>query len=161
MDAFADRRLAPLRLLLAGDGMERTRLEERARRLGIADQVHFLGSVNRDVVGRLLRGASVFAFPSRGEAFGIALLEAMAAGVPSVAAAAGGVPEFAKHGENALLVAPEDAHALADAIAELRGDDELRERVAHGGRRTASELSWVNIARKYEELYATAVSKRD
>jgi glycogen(starch) synthase len=160
IEAFADPRLAELRLVLAGDGIERGRLEEQAQRLGIAERVRFLGSVNRDVVGRLLRGASVFAFPSRGEAFGIALLEAMAAGVPSVAAAAGGVPEFAKHGDNALLVVPEDAHALAEAITELRRDDELRERVARGGRFTASELSWVDIARRYEELYAMALSKR-
>ena len=158
VDAFASELLADLNLVLAGDGFERPRLEARAVELGLGSRVRFLGSVDRSHLGRLLRGARAFAFPSRGEAFGIALLEAMAAGVPAVAAAAGGVPEFARDGENALLVQPEDTKALAEAIARVAADAALRDRLVHGGHRTAVELAWSRIAKRYEDVYLTALA---
>jgi glycogen(starch) synthase len=158
VDAFASDLLTGLNLVLAGDGFERPRLEARAAELGLGRRIRFLGFVERPRLARLLRGARVFAFPSRGEAFGIALLEAMAAGVPAVAAAAGGVPELARDGENALLVQPESAHALAQAIARLASDEPLRERLALGGRETAAELSWSRIATCYEDVYTKALA---
>ena len=146
--------------MLAGDGVERGRLEQQAERLGLTHRVRFLGTVNRERSGRLFRGASVFAFPSRGEAFGVALLEAMAAGVPAVAAAAGGIPEFAKHGENALLVDVDQAGQLADALARSWWDEHVRERVIAGGERTARDLDWVNVSQTYEDLYTAAIARR-
>jgi glycosyltransferase involved in cell wall biosynthesis len=160
LDAFADPRLRELELVLVGDGVERAHLEQRAERLQIAERVRFVGAVDRDRVGRLLHGASLFAFPSRGEPFGIALLEAMAAGVPTVAAAAGGIPEFARRGENALLVNPEDSQALADALVRLRQDAVLRKRIIDGGRATAADLAWRTIADRYERIYEYARAGR-
>jgi glycogen synthase len=159
VDAFTSEQLAGLNLVLVGDGFERARLETRAVELGLDSRVQFLGSVDRPRLARLLRGACVFAFPSRGEAFGIALLEAMAAGVPAVAAAAGGIPEFARDGENALLVQPEDASALAEAIARLASDTGLRDRLVVGGRATATELAWSRIADRYEGVYLSALAR--
>jgi glycogen synthase len=95
----------------------------------------------------------VFAFPSRGEPFGIALLEAMAASVPSVASRAGGVTEFAEDEVNALLVEPDDPGALAHALARVMSDSVLRERLCVAGRATANELSWLTIGPRYEQLY--------
>ena len=158
VDAFASNRLAGLNLVLAGEGFERARLDARAIEFGLDARVQFLGSVDRPRLAQLLRGASVFAFPSRGEAFGIALLEAMAAGLPAVAAAAGGVPEFARDGENALLVQPEDAIGLAEAIARLASDRALRDRLIVGGRTTATRLAWSGITDRYEDVYLSDVT---
>jgi glycogen(starch) synthase len=153
LDAFASDELADLSLVLAGEGFERDRLQARATNLGIDSRTRFAGAVNRSHLVELLRGARVFAFPSRGEPFGIALLEAMAAAVPAVATAAGGVPEFAHDGVNALLVEPEDAKALAAAIARLAVDSELRDRVITGGLATAELHAWGRIASRYEDVY--------
>jgi glycosyltransferase involved in cell wall biosynthesis len=141
------------RLVLAGDGPERERLEGLADSLGLDGNVSFLGSVGRERVAELLSGADLFAFPSRYEAFGVALLEAMAAGVPVVAAHAGGIPEFAVDGENALLVPPDDEPALARALTRLAQDDELARRLVAGGRAQAERHSWDAVATRYEEVY--------
>jgi glycosyltransferase involved in cell wall biosynthesis len=80
----------------------------------------------------------------------------MAAGVPSVAAAAGGVPELARDGENALVVDPENAKALSSALVRLVNDSELRVRLSGEGRETARELAWSRIVERYESVYAQA-----
>jgi len=157
IDAFAMSELAGLNLVVAGDGFEREALVRRARDLGIADRVRFLGAVERTRLPALMRGARTFALPSRGEPFGIALLEAMAAGVPAVATNDGGVPEFATHDVNALLVPPDDARALSSALALLAGDPLLRERLAAEGVRTAHRLAWNEITSRYEAVYRQAL----
>jgi glycogen(starch) synthase len=161
IDAFASAELDDLELVLAGEGFEHEPLDRRAAALGLADRVHLIGAVDRARLGALLRGARVFAFPSRDEPFGIALLEAMAAGVPAVASAAGGVTEFASDGENALLIPSGDAHALARALARAANDEPLRRRLREGGRATARRLSWEQIASVYEDLYADALRDDD
>jgi glycosyltransferase involved in cell wall biosynthesis len=154
VEAFGSDAVSALSLVIAGEGFERQSLTARAAELGVDGRVNLLGSVDRIRLARLLHGARVFALPSRGEAFGIALLEAMAAGIPSVAAATGGVTEFARDGVNALLVPPDDPARLADALALLANDEERRERLTAGGRETAEALSWNRIADRYEALYS-------
>lgn len=151
--AAASGALGGRRLVIAGDGPERDRLEGLAASLGLNGDVSFLGSVGRARVAELLRGADVFAFPSRYEAFGVALLEAMAAGVPVVAARAGGIPEFAVDGENALLVPPDDEHALAGALTRLATDDVLARRLAAGARAQAERHGWEHVTNRYEDVY--------
>ena len=151
--AAARSALGARRLVLAGDGPERGRLESLAASLGLNGNVVFLGSVDRPRLAELLRGADVFAFPSRYEAFGVALLEAMAAGAPVVAARAGGIPEFAVDGENALLVPPDDEAALTAALSRLAGDAELAGRLAAGGRAQAARHSWETVVDRYERVY--------
>lgn len=157
IDAFALGELANLNLVIAGDGFEREALVRRARDLGIADRVRFLGVVDRSRLPALMRGARAFALPSRGEPFGIALLEAMAARVPAVATEAGGIPEFATHDVNALLVPPDDAHALSSALALLSSDARLRVRLVAEGVRTAHRLAWKEITSRYEAVYRRAL----
>ena len=153
LDAAADPRLAKTRFTIAGDGPQRATLQRQAEELGISDRVSFFGIASRAQLKELFRDSAAFAMPSRGEPFGIVLLEAMAAGVPAVATAAGGIPEFARDGENALLVPPDSASALAVALARILDDRALRERLAANGRETAEALSWNGIAERYEQVY--------
>lgn len=160
LDAFASEQLEGLNLVVAGDGFERESLEAHAATLGLGPRVRFVGSVDRARVSALLHGACAFALPSRGEPFGIALLEAMAAGVPSVAAATGGIPELVRDRENALLVEPENPTALAEALARVVRDEPLRERLVRTGRKTAAELNWSRIADRYEHVYLAVMPHR-
>jgi len=151
--AAASGDLGGRRLVIAGDGPERAGLEKLAESLGLNGSVSFLGSVGRDRLAELLRGADLFAFPSRYEAFGVALLEAMAAGVPIVAARAGGIPEFAVDGENALLVPPDDVPAFASALTRLANDDVLARRLGAGARAQAERHAWAEVTSRYEDVY--------
>jgi glycosyltransferase involved in cell wall biosynthesis len=83
----------------------------------------------------------------------------MAAGVPSVATRAGGVIEFARDDDNAVLVEQDDAAGLARAISRLNADSVLRKRLAAAGRSTARDLSWRRISSRYEEVYAGAIAR--
>jgi glycogen synthase len=153
IEALASPTAPPLDLVIAGEGPARRQLADRAEQLRISERVRLVGSVDRPALAKLLARADLFAFPSRAEPFGIALLEAMAAGVPAVATSAGGVTEFAEDGVNALLVEPDDSDAFARALDHLHSDVQLRDRLRAGGRATALNLSWFRIAPLYEELY--------
>jgi glycosyltransferase involved in cell wall biosynthesis len=86
--------------------------------------------------------ADLFAFPSATETFGNVLLEAMASGLPSIVAAAGGVLEFTDHGANGWLVEPNSVEAIATALDRLLTDAPLRRRLAAGALATAASRRW-------------------
>jgi glycosyltransferase involved in cell wall biosynthesis len=105
--------------VIAGEGEERERLEAQVRRLDLANDVTLPGWTN-DIPAFLARG-DIFAFPSRQEGFPLMLLEAMASGLPVVAARIPGVDEIVANGETGRTVAPDDARQLADALRGLAG----------------------------------------
>lgn len=111
------------RLVLVGDGPEREALHAQAAALGVADHVRITGATGD--VGRWLAACDVLAAPSRNEGMGRALVEAMALGLPVVAAAVGGIPTVVLDGETGRLVRSEDAGALAAALVELGLDEAL------------------------------------
>ncbi len=100
---------------IGGDGPKRGEYEARARRLGLADRVHWLGAVSRERAPDLFRQSHVFVLPSRHESFGIVYAEALACGKPVIATRCGG-PEAIVHEGNGLLVDVGDFHALAEAM---------------------------------------------
>jgi len=120
---------------MAGDGPLRPRLEAAARGAGLADRAHFLGWW--EDLPALYADLDVVALTSRNEGTPVCLLEAMAAGVPVVATAVGGVGDVVRHGETGLLVPPGDPGALAAAMAALLGDPERRSSLGLAGRRAA------------------------
>jgi glycosyltransferase involved in cell wall biosynthesis len=107
-------------LLIVGSGREEDRLRDLAQREGIGDDALFLGT-RRDLP-ELFRAMDVFAFPSLWEGFPIALLSAMAAGLPVIVTPVGGVPEVVKDGINGVIVPAGDPIALAAAIRRVRED---------------------------------------
>ena len=123
--------------LLVGDGPARDRLERLAAKLGLRDWVVFAGE-RRDVAS-VLPALDVFVCPSLYEGFGIAIVEAMAAGRPVIASSVGGIPEIVVHEETGLLVPPGDAPALADAIAALLSRPDLARAMGARGRERVRE----------------------
>jgi len=127
--AFAllrDRRPPP-RLIIVGEGPEQRAIEQRSRELGLAEVVTLAG--HQDDVQPYYALASLFVLPSHSEGSPNVLLEAMAAGVPVVATAVGGVPEIATDGKDALLVQKRNPEAFAAAMTRLLDDAELRGRL--------------------------------
>jgi glycosyltransferase involved in cell wall biosynthesis len=144
-------------LLLCGDGEGQGRLEDAAKRLGVADRVRFLGS--RPDVPEVLGASDVFVLPSLYEGHPLSVMEAMAAGRPVIATAVGGVPEVVRPGETGLLVAPGDFQALATAMERLAGDAAERERLGRNGARIAAERFDVSqMAAAYDRLYQELLS---
>jgi len=139
LDAFAPivKSEPRARLVIVGDGPDRAALEARARELNIAGQVTFLGL--RDDVHALLRIADALVLASRTEALPTVILEAMASGLPVVASNVGGVPEMVEPDRSGLLVAPENAAALSDALRCVVASEEVRRRLGERGRAIVQE----------------------
>jgi glycosyltransferase involved in cell wall biosynthesis len=122
------------RLLLAGDGPCRPALEALVGVLGMRDEVIFAGFV--EDVSQVYVALDAFVFPSLAEPLGTSLLTAMAWGLPVVAVASGGVPEYVKDGDNGLLAAQPDPELFSSSMSTLLHDDSLGITLGENGRRT-------------------------
>ena len=123
-------------------------LEEEIRRRQIPG-VHVPGLLHDRALAEAYASADIFVFPSATETFGNSLLEAMGSGLPCLAAGAAGVLEFARHGRNAWLVAPNSAPAIAHGLRRLMQNPLLRQKLAEGGLTTAAERRWDEV---YDQL---------
>jgi glycosyltransferase involved in cell wall biosynthesis len=154
--AMTDPPLHDVEAVVIGEGRERTACEALARSLGIAGRVTWSGMVPD--AGRLVTAFDAFVLSSRTEGTPITLFEAMAAGVPVVATAVGGVPDVA--GDTALLVPPEDPALLAGAIAAVRREPQPAAARAGAARRRLQERydtgPWLEA---YETLYSRLASR--
>jgi N-acetyl-alpha-D-glucosaminyl L-malate synthase BshA len=147
----------PARLVLIGDGPDRSAAEWLAHDLGIHSRIHFMGKQER--VNELLPLADLLLMPSELESFGLAALEAMACKVPSIATHVGGVPELIDDGITGLLYPVGDVDAMADGALSLLKDRERLETMRDAGRKTAqsrfcSSLVVPHYVRYYEEVLA-------
>jgi glycosyltransferase involved in cell wall biosynthesis len=144
-------------LVLVGDGAERVRLEELAGELGVAERVEFAGWT--DEPRRYLAGFDVFVLSSHSEAFPLAILEAMLAGLPVVATDVGSVREAVQDGETGYLVPANDHQALAERIRDVLADPERARRLGANGRARARKLFTAEaMARTFEQLYREILS---
>ncbi len=142
------RRLAAEGLDLVAAGGERPYMRDDPP----ADGVRALGYVPDEQLPALFAGARAFVLPSRDEGFGLPCLEAMATGVPVVAARSGALPETC--GDAALLVDPDDGEAIADAVARAALEDDERARLRTAGLARARELTWERAAARTDALLA-------
>jgi glycosyltransferase involved in cell wall biosynthesis len=146
-----------VRVVIAGDGPERERLEELASALGVTDVVRLIGQ--RADAGRLMDAADLFAFPSHFEGTPFALLEAMAHGLPVIAAAFGGADEIVDHGETGILVPIARPNALRVAVLQALAEPERLSGLAAAGRGRAGAFSQdVMIASTLQELESVGAS---
>ncbi|MBA2671029.1 MAG: glycosyltransferase family 4 protein [Gemmatimonadetes bacterium] len=136
-------------LRVAGRGKDLERARAMAGELGISDRVRFLGPVSENERKDLFAGALVLLMPSRFEGFGMVAAEAMAAGVPLVAAAAGSLPEVVAAPSGGVLVEPGDPAALAAAVERLMLDEDGRRELSRTARISAQRFRWAEVARQH------------
>src|SRR5213079_124257 len=128
-------RVIPSRLVMIGDGPDRSRAEAFCREHHLREQVFFLGNVPNleEIVG----ASDLFLLPSEAESFGMAALEAMASEVPVIATRAGGVPELITDGENGYLFTVGDVDSMAARAIQILSNPELQQRLGRNARETA------------------------
>jgi len=145
------------RFTLIGDGPCRNRLLRHSRRLGIADQVEFLGTQPRTVIRDVLGRSDIFALPTRNEAFGIAVLEARCAGLPIVAMAGCGVADLVENGNQGFLAASDTDFAAC--LARLIVDDDLRRAMAARSREGVETFAWQQVVERHLDVYTEAIAQ--
>lgn len=148
--AVVDRKV-PVRFAAAGEGPLRRDLENQRSDLSLERHVLFLGA--RTDVPRLLAAADMFVLPSRYEGLPLALMEAVSIGVPVIATAVSGLPDILTNERNALLVAPEQPHALAEAITRLASDPALRASLSTASRTLSERFDVRRCVLEVEAIY--------
>ena len=144
-------RRLPVRFIAVGRGEEEPELHRLHRELDLGDRFRFLGY--RDDAVDVLAGCDLFVLPSRYEGVPVAVLEALAMGLPVVATPVGTVPDVVTDGVEGRLVAPGDPAALATAIEEVADDPKRRREMAGAAFRKGTELDIRRTARRVEEIY--------
>ena len=154
VEAFSEvsKKIPNARLLLVGDGPERTLASRLAEKLGIKKKVRIMG-VRLDIPD-ILNETDVFALPSQIEGCPLSILEAMSSGVPVVATRVGGIPEIIDDGKEGYLVSTENNKELAERLIELLSNSKLRESMGKQGRlRVCNNLNIKNVLPQYLELF--------
>lgn len=152
-------RVQDARFVVVGDGPLREELRALAGRLGVRDRVHFLGF--RSDARSLMALMNVIAVPSLTEGSPLVTLEAMAAGIPVVASEVGGIPDQIRHGREGLLVPPDDAASLGDALVELLVDPGRATSLGEAGRsRATSEIHHETMVCRVENVYRAALGSK-
>lgn len=144
-------------LEVVGDGPERGRLEDRAHELKLEDRVRFTGALPRDEVLKRLAQAHALLLVSDHEGLAHAAIEALACGVPLVASPGGGTQSVLRDGENGIALPDVSYQAIARVLEMLRGDAQLRRRLAEGARRSGEEWSMDRCVGQVLELFGRAV----
>ena len=139
-----------MEVLIAGRGDDRDRLESLSRELGLDGRVRFLGHVSEEEKQRLFARSWVHVYPSPKEGWGIANVEAAAAGTPSIASDSPGLRDSVRDGETGLLVKHGDVEALASALESL-AEPSTRDRLGKGARAFAERLDWDRVVDEFEE----------
>jgi glycosyltransferase involved in cell wall biosynthesis len=147
-----------LQYRLAGDGSLRPSMEKTATRLGLKDDVQFLGFVSD--IPTFLSQVDIFVLPSLFEGLGVSVLEAMAAGKAVIASRVGGLPELVIDSVTGLLVAPRDVEGLVNAISTLAGDKSLIRAMGDKGReRLKEKFTMEQTARQVEDYYYSLLER--
>jgi glycosyltransferase involved in cell wall biosynthesis len=149
----------PCHALIVGGGRREAEVKQMAASMGLAGQMHFLGS-RRDVPD-LLQAMDIFVLPSYNEGLSLALLEAMAAGLPVIVSRVGGNPEVVTDGATGLLIPPRDAEALAQALERLMADPARAKEMGENARRLVEvNYSLERLGREINGIYDELVKKK-
>ncbi len=152
------RQKVPSKLVLAGDGPDRSNCEQLSRELGIINDVKFLGK-QTDLV-HILSGADLFLIPSQSESFGLSALEAMSCGIPVIGSSVGGLPELILHGITGFIAEIGDIDRMARYAVDLLTNDVKYRMFSEAGRKRAVEVFDARlIVDRYEQYYTTILSR--
>ena len=142
----------PSKLLLVGDGPDRSECERLCRQLGLCDDVKFLGK--QDGLVEILNAADIFLIPSQSESFGLAALEAMACGLPVISSNIGGLPELIRHNETGFIAGIGDVDRMAKYVVDLFSNQRKYELFSAKARdRAVNVFNKLKIVPQYEEYY--------
>jgi len=139
--------------LIIGDGRERKNLESLVVRLNLINQVKFLGQIPNEKIPEYLVAADCFVLPSLKEGFGIAILEAMACGLPVIGTNVGGIPDIIKDGKSGILVEPKDPEAIAKAIVKIFSKSQLSQYRIDKAMAELIRYDWRNISERVYKIY--------
>lgn len=149
--------VGPVRFLVVGrTGLSPEYEQEVRARLAsndLEESVTLTGFIPASDLYKLYQLADIFVLPSHEEGFGMVVTEAMAAGTPVVGTEVGGIPQQVTHGEQGLLIPPNDVPALTDAIVELLSNDEKRARLGRAAKLRANDFAWTRIAEQFITVY--------
>jgi len=149
----------PSKLVLVGDGPERSDCEKLCRQINLCEHVKFLGK--QDGLVDILNAADVFLIPSQSESFGLAALEAMACGVPVVSSSVGGLPELVKHNDSGFIAEIGDIDRMSKYVIDLLTNSRKYEIFSNNARRRAIELFGIDkIVPYYENYYQTVLEEK-
>lgn len=147
----------PTKLILVGDGPDRSECERLARQLNLAEHVKFLGK--QEGLVEILNSADIFLIPSQSESFGLAALEAMACGKPVVSSSVGGLPELIKHNETGFIAEIGDVDRMAKYVIDLLTNEKKYEVFSRNSRdRTLNKFDKTKVIPMYEEFYKHILS---
>lgn len=147
----------PSKLLMVGDGGERSYCEQLSRDLGIAEHVRFLGK--QDAIEEILSVSDLFLMPSQSESFGLAALEAMACKVPVISSNAGGLPELNIEGVTGFLLDIGDVDGMAEKAVYILEDEDRLNQFKENALKRAKELELANIMPLYENYYKEIIEQ--
>jgi glycosyltransferase involved in cell wall biosynthesis len=147
-----------IHLTLRGEGDEKEKMVQLARDLGLGDAIAFLPRSTHDEIPEDLRKSDIYVTPAGRDGTPVSLLEAMSTGLPCIATAVGGIPEWIVHGQNGILVHPYNPQAIADAILSLSQDGKERSRLGGNALETIRKRGdWSKIMHGVEEDYLAVI----
>jgi len=142
----------PSKLILVGDGPDRSECERLSRQLELCDKVKFLGK--QDGLVEILSSSDLFLIPSQSESFGLAALEAMACGLPVISSSVGGLPELVKHNETGFIAEIGDVDRMAKYALELLSNEKKYKLFSENSRqRAVNKFDKAIVVPLYEEYY--------
>jgi N-acetyl-alpha-D-glucosaminyl L-malate synthase BshA len=147
----------PSKLLMVGDGGDRSKCEQLSRDLGVSDNVRFLGK--QDAIEEILSVSDLFLMPSESESFGLAALEAMACKVPVISSNAGGLPELNVDGVTGFLKNVGDIEGMAEKAIYILEDEERLQTFKDNALARAKEFDLANILPLYENYYVEVIEQ--
>jgi N-acetyl-alpha-D-glucosaminyl L-malate synthase BshA len=151
-------RRIPSRLIMVGDGPERSSAEWLVRNKALGSKVNFLGK--QDSISEILSISDLMLLPSETESFGLVALEAMACEVPVIASAVGGIPEVVRDGLDGFLVPPRNVDLMAAKAIELLSSDSLHHQMGNNARDRAQESFCAHkIIVRYEDFYDRVIQQ--
>ncbi|MDD1674730.1 MAG: glycosyltransferase [Methanomicrobiales archaeon] len=157
--ALAHAKNSCLRLVLKGEGPEKDAMMRLVTELELSEVITFAGRTEYAQVLEDLRTSDIFATTSRSDGTPVSLLEAMSVGLPCIASAVGGIPEWIRNGENGFLIPSGDQDACAQRLLQLASDPALRERLGRKARETVQEKGdWWHLMQEAEKDYARLVN---
>lgn len=151
--AIIHRKMPNVKLVLVGDGVERSRLEELAKRLDLNGCIQFAGQVPQERIPQVMHQADIFSLLSLSEGFPVVLLEAMAAGLPIVATNVGGIPDIVEEEVNGYLVNVRSPEEISEKILFLLQNNEIWEEISATNREKAELFTWYKVADTVEKIY--------